>query len=150
LPELEIDTNRVLDELATLLATELGGYISEVPGLAQITGIHMSSDYRASGREKPYVAVFPTEAQIIDGGQCVVNKRLVVDVSVFIGGPDEEKNSRDMVSYADCLESFFLHHRETESLFDIEIQGVEYFSRASSIEKMASIMIECTTRSSGW
>jgi hypothetical protein len=147
---LAIDTNRALDELAALLVTRLGAYVDAVGGLAPLAGIHVTSGYADAGREKPYVAIFPTEARLSDSGQRMSEKRLVVDVSVFVAGNDELDNARDMVSYADCIESVFLDCKETETVFDIEVQGTEYYSRASTMEKMASIMIECTTRSCAW
>lgn len=148
--ELAIDTNRALDELAVLLAENLGAYVDAVDHLAPLAGIHVTSGYADAGREKPYVALFPTESHLSDSGQRMAEKRLTVDISVFVGGSDEQDNARDMVSYADCIESLFLDFRETATLFDIEVQGTEYYSRASTMEKMASVMIECTTRSCTW
>ena len=64
-----------------------------------------------------------------------------MEIAIFVAGPTEEQNTLDMISYVDCLESLLADYPETESLYDILTENAEYFSRGSTIEKMARIMV---------
>jgi hypothetical protein len=147
LARLKFDTNKALKELKELIMDQIDDYIASVDDLQSIRGVYASSDFSDSSREKPYITIYPTDSEIIESGQCMVEKNLIVEVAVFVAGPSEEQNTLDMISYSDCIESMFTDNSETASLFDIKTTGVEYFSRGSTIEKMARIMIEGITRS---
>lgn len=144
---LKFDTNKALKELKELIVDQIDDYIASIDDLQSICGVYASSDFSDSSREKPYITIYPTDSEIIESGQCMVEKNLIVEVAVFVAGPSEEQNTLDMISYSDCIESMFTDNSETASLFDIKTTGVEYFSRGSTIEKMARIMIEGITRS---
>ncbi len=143
---LKFDTNAALDELKALVVAELPSYIASVEDLPAVMGVYISQDYSDSRKEKPYINIYPSQAQPSEGGQCMVGKVLTVEISVFVASKDEIKAEKNMISYADCIESLFSDFTETESLFDITGGTSEYWTNASTMEKMASIVIECTTR----
>jgi hypothetical protein len=145
LSKIKFDTNKSLKELRELIRDHIHEYIADIDGLQGIMGIYTSADYSNSYREKPYITVYPTDSEVEDSGQCLVVKRLVVEIAIFVAGPTEDQNTLDMISYVDCLESLLADYPETESLYDISTENAEYFSRGSTIEKMARIMVECNT-----
>lgn len=145
--KLKFNTNTALEELRELVLQELPAFIAEVEGLPAITNVYISQDYSDSKKEKPYINIYPSQGQPSEGGQCVVGKVLTIEIAIFVVSRDETLAEKYMINYADCIESLFSEFSSTDSLFDIQVGVSEYWTHASTIEKMASIVIECTTRS---
>ena len=144
--DIKFDTYEALEEIKALIKQYIADYVALFDGLPSITEVYVSQDYSDSMKEKPYINVYPSQAEPEDAGQCVVADALTIEVAVFVLTRDEHVAEKWMLNYGDCIKSLFSDHTETDLLFDIRRGTTEYWTNATTMEKMATIVFECSTR----
>jgi hypothetical protein len=144
--DIKFDTYEALEEIKALIKQYIADYVALFDGLPSITEVYVSQDYSDSMKEKPYINVYPSQAEPEDAGQCMVADTLTIEVAVFVLTRDEHVAEKWMLNYGDCIKSLFSDHTETDLLFDIRRGTTEYWTNATTMEKMATIVFECSTR----
>ncbi len=143
---IKFNTYEALEELKTLVKTHIADYVALFTDLPSINEVYVSQDYSDSMKEKPYINIYPSQGEPDDVGQCVVGEILTIEVAVFVLTRDEHVAEKWMLNYADCIKSMFSDYTETDLLFDIRRGTTEYWTNATTMEKMATIVFECSTR----
>ncbi|MFA6667420.1 MAG: hypothetical protein WCS51_03575 [Bacilli bacterium] len=117
----------VEDELPTLLESR------DLPALKTCS---IGTDYINSGLRKPAILLYPVERSTEYESERLVEHKIKICIGCFINGSSDDKTTKNISGYMDCLTELFLRTSSLDDIYDIsDLESIDNTTLSTAKEK---------------
>ena len=104
--------------------------------LPPIKTCSVASDYLNSGIRKPAILFYPVERSTENESVRLVNHKIKICIGCFINGSSDDKTTKNISGYMDCLTELFLATSSLDGIDDIsDLESIDNTTLSTAKEK---------------
>lgn len=104
--------------------------------LQPIKTCSIATDYINSGLRKPAILLYPVERSTEKESVRIVNHKIKICIGCFINGSSDDKTTKTISGYMDCLTELFLNTSSLNQIDDIsDLESIDNTTLSTAKEK---------------